>query len=276
MRNTLKTLAVCLVVTLSFSCAKVDQASRIKVLTSDGTSLTSILVVPVEGGSFTLNAKAVSDLDIFYEQAQDTEDGWFTMDEVQRTAKGEYTVKCSARPLVSSLDLRNGTLCFSAPDEYIGKFLDVRQGYERVLQEAFSSLSGKQLALAPGESWESGLLNGISSIKDGWLTFEARAEGGSSYIPLHVELIGGATFPDIARTECVVDIAPAAGFVPESFNKLHIYNGGVVFSSETRIRLSLPSDAGAPVCLDNLTIYNIPVAKDGIIGEGENEEDFEE
>ena len=61
MRNTLKTLAVCLVVTLSLSCAKVDQASRIKVLTSDGTSLTSILVVPVEGGSFTLNANAVSD-----------------------------------------------------------------------------------------------------------------------------------------------------------------------------------------------------------------------
>jgi hypothetical protein len=38
----------------------------------------------------------------------------------------------------------------------------------------------------------------------------------------------------------------------------------------------LPSDAGASVCLDNLTIYNIPVAKDGIIGEEENEEGIEE
>ena len=275
MRNTLKTFVLCLAA-LSFSCAKEDDTQRIQVLASDGSSLVSTLALPVEGGSFTLKVKSVSDLDIFYEQAQDTEEGWFTLEETIRTEPGEYLVRCSAKPLVSTLDLRNGTLCFSAPDACIGKFLDVRQGYERVLQEAFSGQTGKQLTLAPGEVWESGLLTGISSVKDAWLTFEARAESGLSYLPLHVELIGGATFPDIARTVCVTDIAPAAQFTPESFCKLHIYNGGVVFSSETRIRLSLQSDAGASLCLDNLTIYNIPVARDGIIGDLDDEEIIEE
>lgn len=276
MRNTLKTFAVCLAAALSFSCGKDNPAPRIEVLTSGGLSLTSTLSIPVEGGNFDLTVKAQSDLDIFYEQAQETEEGWFTMQEVSKIAKGEYLVRCMAKPLVGNLNLRRGTLSFSAPEEYIGKFLDVRQGYEMVVQEAFSSLTGKQLTLAPGDSWESGLLTGISSIKDAWLTFDARAEGGADYIPLYVELIGGATFPEIARKVCATDIAPSAEFVPENLYKLHIYNSGVVFSSETRIRLTLPSDAGAPIYLDNLTIYNIPVAKDGIIGEEENEEGIEE
>lgn len=280
MRSSLRSFALCLSLVLFLSCAKEGEAPRILVQKADGTSLTSTLTLPLEGGSVFLRAKASASLDIFYEQAQDEVGGWFVLEEIDTVSQGEYLVTCSVQPLTGTLDLRHGTLGFSAPDAFIGRFLDVRQGYERIFLEEFSSLDQKELLLKPGESWESGLLTGISAIKDAWLAFDARAEAQADSnmvnIPVLVEMVGGATFPDIARVECMTDVSIAGGFSPDGYRKLHIFNGGVVFSSESKVRISLPEEAGAAVHIDNLSIYEIPVARDSIIGGNEDEENIEE
>ena len=275
MRRLLKLLlSAGLISVLAISCSKDDGGSRLEVFSHDGKKLSTKFIAPVEGGTFTLTAKSGEELDVFYNEGTDGVSTWFELDDVVKTGAGKYQVKFTIQPLVGTLALRNGTLSFSAPKAYLGKFLDVRQGYAQIYQEKFSSETDKYLTLDPGESWQSGTLTGISALKDAWLTFEARVESSSDDIPLEVELIGGAQFPEISRTTYVTDIASAGGFDNSCFYKLHIYNGGKVFSSETKIRFSVPSDAGSVIYIDNLTIYEIPVTS-GINGNDDEEQDAE-
>ncbi len=274
---------LCLSAALLLSCSVRDAVPRLEVLSQAGTRLSKTLTIPVEGGNFTLTARSDNELDIFYGAADDAAGGWFQVREVTSPAPGEYVVKCSAESLVANktLDLRQGTLSFSAPRAFSGCFLDVRQGYVRVWRQNFSSFPGGCLQLRPGESWNSGLMTGISGIQNAWLSFEARAEmpGGSSEmrnIPLHLTLGAGAFFPDISRTEYVMDVAPYETFEPACFRMIRIYNGGVVFSSETTLTLSLPAGAGATLYIDNVSIYQIPVVRDEINGEEDDDDEPEE
>lgn len=275
MRHLLKLLlSAGLISVLAISCSKDDGGSRLEVFSHDGKKLSTKFIAPVEGGTFTLTAKSGEELDVFYNEGTDGVSTWFELDDVVKTGAGKYQVKFTIQPLVGTLALRNGTLSFSAPKAYLGKFLDVRQGYAQIYQDKFSSETDKCLALAPGEFWQSGLLTGISALKDAWLSFDARAESGSGDVPLEVEILGGAEFPEIARSVYVTDIAGAGEFDSTCFYKLHVYNGGKVFSSETKIRFSVPSDAGSVIYIDNLTIYEIPVTS-GINGNDDEEQDAE-
>lgn len=274
---------LCLSAALLLSCSAKDSAPRLEVLSSDGTRLNKTLTVPVEGGKFTLTARSDNELDIFYGEAADASAGWFQVQEITNPAPGEYVVKCSAESLVKNktLDLRQGTLSFSAPRAFSGCFLDVRQGYARVWRQSFASLPGGCLTLQPGDRWNSGAMTGISAIRNAYVAFEARAEmaGGSSEmlnIPLQLTLGGGATFPTISRTEYVTDVAPYESFEPACFQMIRIYNGGVVFSSETTLTLSLPAGAGATLYIDNVSIYEIPVVRDEINGEEDDDDEPEE
>ena len=275
MRHLSITLTLILSAILPLSCSKQDGVSRIDVFSQDGTRLSTQFIAPVEGGDFTLTVKTVADLDIFYTEASGSESEWFKLQDVIKTGTGEYRVNFTIRPLEGTLELRNGTLSFSAPSACLGKFLDVRQGYVKIYQENFSSQDGKVLALAPGESWQSNILTGLSLIKNAWISFQARTESSDGYSTLEVMLTGGATFPEIARNVRMTDIAYAAEFDNTCFYPLHIYNAGKVFSSETKICLTAPSDAESVIYIDNLTIYEIPVAS-GINGDDDEEQESEE
>ena len=283
MRNLAHIGVFCLTAVLLLSCSAKEPAPRLEVLSSDGTRLSKTLTIPVEGGKFTLSARSDNDLDIFYNEMAGASAGWFQVQEISNPAPGEYVVKCSAESLVKNktLDLRQGTLSFSAPRAFSGCFLDVRQGYARVWRQSFSSMPGGCLSLQPGDLWNSGAMTGISAIRNAYVTFEARAEmaGGSSEmlnIPLHLTLGGGATFPTVSRTEYVTDVAPYDTFEPACFQMIRIYNGGVVFSSETTLTLSLPAGAGAVLYVNNVSIYEIPVVRDEINGEEDDDDDPEE
>ena len=172
------------------SCAEKNAApGRIQVTAADGTSIQKTVYVPLE-----------EDVDIFYKQAQGLTEDWFTISDIRRDAPGEYTVSYTAKPLGNTLDLRSGSLCFVSPDSYLGAFLSVRQGYKKIWQKTFS---GDGLAIAPGKTWTSGTLEGISSIQDAWISFNAKADplpGNAGFFPLVVSLDGGASFVDINRS----------------------------------------------------------------------------
>lgn len=277
MRTAEKILAALLVAALPLSCSKKDAGPRIAVYSADGSLLKKTLFIPVEGGNFTLTAETESELDISYSEAVGAVGGWFRIQDISKAGDGKWQVKCSADPLERTLDLRNGTLSFSAPEDYIGAFLNVRQGYERVWSQNFSQEPDGFLTLAPGESWNSGFLTGISSVKDVYLAFEARAESvpGSEFInyPLSVEILGGGFFPEIERDVYVQDVEPAEAFNVGSFHKMRIWNSGKVFSSESTLTLSVPYGSGSAIYIDNVVIYEIPVESGDI---GISEEDGDE
>ena len=251
------------------SCSDKADAPRIKVLSQDGRALLKTLSVPLEGGSFTLTAKSESSLDIFYQQSPDTQE-WFKLLDVSREQDGLYKVKCSAAPLENTLDLRSGSLSFSSPEDCLGKFLNVRQGYERVWQETYQKMQDGVLVLAPGESWQSGLINGISSIKKGCIALQTRIDPATSeeddLFPgtLLVELNGGGLFSEIERTVCQIDVPLSSSFTTSSFHRLIIYNSGLVFSSESSVILTVPASASAPVIIDNLSVYELPAGEEEI------------
>lgn len=267
-------LSAGLISMLAISCSKDDGNSRLEIFSQDGKRLSTKFIAPVEGGRFTIHAESKEELEVFYSEGTEGESTWFELNDVVKTGAGKYQVKFTIQPLEGTLALRNGTLSFSAPKAYLGKFLDVRQGYAQIYQEKFSSETDKYLTLDQGESWQSGLLTGVSTIKDAWLSFEARAESTSGEVPLEVEIIGGAEFPEISRSVYVTDIAGNGEFDNTCFYKLHIYNDGKVFSSETKVRFAVPADAESVIYIDNLTIYEIPVTS-GINGNDDEEQDAE-
>lgn len=264
---------------LFLSCTETVEKPRIEVLSSDGARLSKTLYVPVDGGNIRLTVCSEADLDISYSQAVDSPEDWLELVSVIRTEADAYEINLSAKPLGNTLDLRSGTLGIRSPKDYIGAFLNVRQGYEPVWVQPFSDEPDGYLSLGPGESWESGPLTGISSVKDAFLAFEARADvAGGDYAnyPLVLELSGGGYFHDIARSVYVTDVAPAAGFEAAPYHKYHIYNGGKVFSSESSLRVSVPSGAECRILLDNVTVYEIPVSSADAIGISEEDGEDEE
>ena len=261
------TLYACFVLGAILSCSNKDDGPRIEVLSQDGRALLKTLAVPLEGGSFTLTAKSMSSLDIFYEQSPDAQE-WFKLLDVSREQDGLYKVKCSAAPLENTLDLRSGSLSFSSPEDCLGKFLNVRQGYEKVWQETYQKMQDGVLVLSPGESWQSDFISGISSIKKGYISFQARIDPTQEEDDLSgilcVELLGGGLFSEIERGVYQIDVPLSPSFSPSSFQKLIIYNSGRVFSSESSIILTVPASASAPVIIDNLSVYELPADEAGI------------
>ena len=261
------TLYACFVLGAILSCSKKDDSPRIEVLSQDGRALLKTLAVPLEGGSFTLTAKSMSSLDIFYEQSPDAQE-WFKLLDVSREQDGLYKVKCSAAPLENTLDLRSGSLNFSSPEDCLGKFLNVRQGYEKVWQETYPKMQDGVLVLSPGESWQSDFISGISSIKKGYISLQARIDPTQEEDDLSgilcVELLGGGVFSEIERSTYQIDVPLSSSFSPSSFQKLIIYNSGRVFSSESSIILTVPASASAPVMIDNLSVYELPADEAGI------------
>lgn len=255
---------------LVLSCAQEPAvAERIRVTTPDGTAISKTVFLPLEGESSSWKVEAQEDLSIFYTQAKETEADWFSITGITRTAKGEYEVQYTVKPLENTLEVRSGSVSMVAPDYYLGAFLCVRQGYEKVWDKTFA---GEGLSLESGAVWTSETLDGVSAVKDAWLSFTAEADAfvsGGAFSPLTVTLLGGGRFDDIARDTYQVDI-PAGE--EETFFKLHIKNGGRVFSSETRIRFSVPSGKSSLIRIGDVAVHEIPVARDGIIGISESDE----
>lgn len=256
------------------SCAeKPSAAGRISVTKPDGAIVSSAFIVPLEGESSSWNVQAEEDVDIFYKEASGTAEKWFTVTGISKNGPGNYTVSYSAKPRGNTLELRSGTMSFVAPGSYLGAFFSVQQGYKKIWEKSFG---GEGLSILPGHSWTSDTMDGISSIQDAWLSFHAKADalpGGSGVYPVSVTLVGGAGFADINRSTYVVDLQAGENFGADSFHRLHIYNGGRVFSSESRVLFSVPSDLSTVIRIRDISIYEIPVAKDGISGISDSDAD---
>ena len=266
-------LALLPVAALLCSCSKASPASgRIVVTTQDGSPVSTAVTLPLEGESSFWNVQADEDVDIFYKEAPGTAEKWFTVTDIRKNGPGNYTVSYSAKPRGNTLELRSGTMNLVSPGSYLGAFFTVRQGYTKIWEKAFD---GEGLSILPGNSWTSDTMDGISAIQDAWLSFHAKADalpGSSGIFPVSVTLEGGAGFVDINRSTFVVDIQAGENFGADSFHRLHIQNGGRVFSSESRVRFSVPSDVSTVIRIRDISIYEIPVAKEGIHGTSDSDE----
>lgn len=255
------------------SCTVKNSApGRIQITAADGSAVSKTVYIPLEGESSSLNVRSEEDVDIFYKQASGTYEDWFTISDIRREAPGEYTVSYTAKALGNTLDLRSGSLCFVSPDNYLGAFLSIRQGYQKIWETDFS---GNGLAVEPGKSWTSETMDGISSIQDAWLSFNARADAvgeNAGQFPLVVSLDGGASFMDINRSSYQLDVQASDTFGADNFFKLHIYNGGRVFSSESTVSFSVPAELSSVIRIGSVSIYEIPVESNGITGISESDE----
>lgn len=255
------------------SCSKASPDSgRIVVTTQGGSRIFTAVTLPLEGESSCWNVRADEDVDIFYKEAPAAAEKWFTVTDIRKNGPGDYTVSYTAKPRGNTLELRSGTMNMVSPGSFLGAFFSVRQGYRKIWEKSFD---GEGLSILPGSSWTSATMDGISAIQDAWLSFHAKADalpGSSGIFPVTVELEGGAGFFDINRSAFVVDVRSGENFGADSFHKLHIYNGGRVFSSESRVRFRVPSDVSTVIRIRDISIYEIPVAKEGINGISDSDE----
>lgn len=261
-----KTAAVLVLVSAIASCTDDESFhERIKVNTKDGEAISKTLFIPVEGESSHLEVQADESLEIFCKSEVGETDNWFRITDVRKLESGKYIVEYEADARRSTLDLRNVTMSLVAPSAGLGCFLNVRQGFRKVWNESFSS---GDIALAEGQSWTSATIDGISSVKDAWITFIARGESasGDNNCPLMITLAGGGIFTDNDKAVCEIDVASSDEYGSDSFRKLHIYNGGKVFSSESKVIFSVPDGSSASVRIDEVCVYEIPVKSSGITG----------
>lgn len=258
---------------LLFSCSGKNSAGgRVKVTTADGAVVAKTVYIPLEGESSSLDIRAEKDVEIFYNEAPGAYGEWFSISDIRKNGTGSYTVSYTAKPRGNTLDLRSGTLSIVSPEDYLGAFISIRQGYRKIWEKSFGN---DGMAIYPGAGWTSPTMDGISSIKDAWLSFSAKADvipGTNGLFPLTVTLVGGATFHDIDRTVYELDVQSGDTFGSDSFYKLHIMNGGRVFSSESAVKFSVPSELSSVIRIGNVSIYEIPVESDGITGISQSDE----
>lgn len=254
----------------SLSCSQ-DRSvpERIRVTAPDGEVLSNTVYIPLEGATSSWIVSSQEPLTIFFKEATNASPEWFSIKDVRQAADGSYSIEYTAEPRGHTLELRSGTLSMVAPEHYLGAFISVRQGYEKVWSKTFQ---GDGLSLLPGSTWTSETMDGISGVKDAWLSFTARADEQTTVPSITVSLVGGAYFYDINRTAQVIDVQSSESFGADSFYKLHIYNGGKVFSSESKVVFSVPAESAAVIHIGAVSVYEIPVKSSGITGISQSDE----
>lgn len=208
--------------------------------------------------------------------AADTD--WFKIKSVDEVEPGHTVVKYDATSLLShnSLDRRSGRLSFSCPAEYLGKFLTVRQGYEKKFYEEFSDEPGQNLMITGRQTYTTEEYPVLNTDFFDYISFNAWAETTNEFLSKNITLditVSGGQFYDTRLTTYRVNVPLGTGADESNLKYLLIMGIGERMSAQTKFTFSVANDDQVFVHIDNFAAYQVTEAEMSSLFE---DEDFNE
>ena len=228
----------------------------------------------------------VSDLDLQWRYLADPameDPQWLTVKTVEEVEKGHWIVKYDAKSILenNSLGRRTGKLSFSNAEAFMGKFINIRQGYVEEYADDFADRDIGALVLSGKEVFTTDTLKIVNKDYYNYVSFNAYAYRSDNEsmenVKLNVTVEGGPSFKEIDRETYTVSVP--LGFAPAASNLRYMlmWNDGKVMGSKVRLKFSVDNPDGTEVMIDNLHIYKVSEAElDNIVDDEEYEDELEE
>lgn len=203
---------------------------------------------------------------------------WFKIKSVEEVEPGHTVVTYDAKSLLSlnSLDRRYGRLSFSCPSMYLGKFLTVRQGYERKLYESFSDQPDQTLMITGRQTHTTEEYPVLNTDFFDYISFNVWAETTNEFLSKNITLditVSGGQFYETRLTTYRINVPLGTGADESNLRYLLIMGNGERMSAQTKFTFSVANDDQVYVHIDNFAAYQVTEAEMNYLFE---DEDFNE
>ena len=205
---------------------------------------------------------------------------WFQIKSVEEIEPGHIVVTYDAASILvlNSLERRGGRLSFSCPEQSIGKFLAIRQGYDNKFVEDFSDMPDGCLTITGVQSFTTQEYPSFNSDYYDYISFNAWAETDNEFLSKNITLdvtVSGGMFYDTGLTTYRVNVPLGTGPDENNLKYLLLEGDGGRMSSKTKFSFSVANDEQVYVHIDNFAAYKVTEAEMNAIFEDE-EFEFEE
>ena len=141
---------------------------------------------------------------------------WFQIKSVEEIEPGHIVVTYDAASILvlNSLERRGGRLSFSCPEQSIGKFLAIRQGYDNKFVEDFSDMPDGCLTITGVQSFTTQEYPSFNSDYYDYISFNAWAETDNEFLSKNITLdvtVSGGMFYDTGLTTYRVNVPLGTG-----------------------------------------------------------------
>lgn len=217
----------------------------------------------------------------YFVNQNDDDTGWFTIKSVEEVEPGHIVVVYDAESILdlNSLSRRSGRLSFSCPAQSLGKFLSVRQGYDRQFLEEFSGQPDGHLTITGKQTFTTREYPELSRDYFDYISFNAWADTDNDLLSKNITLditISGGLFYDTGLTTFRINVPLGEAAEPGNFKTLLLVGDGRQMSSKTTFTFSTSNDDQVYVHIDNFAAYQVTEADLGVLFEDEEFEAEEE
>ena len=203
---------------------------------------------------------------------------WFTIKSVEEVEPGHTVVTYDATSLLSlnSLDRRYGRLSFSCPEQSLGKFLSVRQGYSQQFLEEFSDEADGTLVITGRQTYTTEEHPELNQDYFDYISFNAWAVSNNEFMSKNITLditVSGGQFYETGLTTYRVNVPLGTGPEKSNLKYLLVVGNGERMGAKTTFTFSTANDDQVFVHIDNFAAYQVTEAD---MGELFEDEDFNE
>lgn len=236
--------------------------------------------VPFEGvhdGKIHVLANVPVQWKYFVDQT-DTGTDWFKIKSVEEIESGHIVVTYDAESILAlnSLNRRSGRLSFSCPEQYLGKYLPVKQGYSRRFHEDFSEEPDQTLVITGRQTYTTDEYPMLNADYCDYISFNAWAETTNEFrsknITLDITVYGGK-FYSTGLTTYRVNVPIGTGPDETNIRYLLLVGDGKRMSEKTTFTFSTANDDQVYVHIDNFSAYQVTEAEMGLLFVDEDFED---
>ena len=202
----------------------------------------------------------------YFTDPNDEDTDWFTIKSIEEVEPGHKVVTYDAASLLSlnSLDRRGGKLSIYCPEESLGKYLSVRQGYERRFLETFSGETGGNVTLTGRHTYTTKEYQALAADYVDYLSFNVWAETDNEFLSKNITLditVSGGLFYATGLKTYRINVPRGAEADQSNFKYLLIVGEGGRLSTQTKFTFSTANDDLVYVHLDNFAAYRVTEAE---------------
>ncbi len=223
----------------------------------------------VQGGQIHVLSNVPVQWNYFVDQTQTGTD-WFKIKSVEEIESGHILVTYDAESILAlnSLDRRSGRLSFSCPEQSLGKFLPVKQGYSRQFYEEFSDEPDKTLVITGRQSYTTEEYPVLNADYCDYISFNVWAETTNEFLSKNITLditVSGGKFYATGLTTYRVNVPFGTGPDKSNIRYLLLVGNGERMSAKTKFTFSTANDDQVYVHIDNFAAYKVTEAEMGIL-----------
>lgn len=240
----------------------------ITVYGDDPAKTLSEVQVPFEGitdGQFHVLSNVPLQWKFLVTQDAQTPD-WFVIKSIDEKETGHFVVTYDAASVLAlnTLDRRSVHIGCSCPEQAIGKFIKVRQGYDVRFIEEFSEEPKGCVTLTGKQTYTTRVCQELNTDYCDYISFNAWAETSNEFLSKNITLdvtVSGGQFYDIGLTTYRVNVPIGTGPDASNMKYLLVVGNDGRMSDKTTFTFSVANDNLVNVHIDNFSAYQVAEAE---------------